>query len=133
MKGTTPRLLAATISLCVCASAQWLNYTEPGTPRLKDGKVNLNAPVPRLNGKPDLTGVWAHEITPAAEFKRILGAAYETESRSALIGMELESVHKYALNIFADFKPTELPMRPEGEAMMKKRSEERRVGKEGRS
>src|SRR5579864_8705627 len=51
------------------------------------------------DGKPDLTGVWLHEVTPTAEFKRMLGASYEAESQAALIGMELESVHKYALNI----------------------------------
>lgn len=124
---TCGSLLLAALFLPVGAHAQWLNYVEPGTPRLKDGKVNLNAPTPHLNGKPDLTGVWAHEITPAAEFKRILGAAYETESQSALIGMELESVHKYALNILADFKPGESPLRPEGEAVMKKRAAERQV------
>ncbi len=124
---TCGSLLLAALFLPVGAHAQWLNYVEPGTPRLKDGKVNLNAPTPHLNGKPDLSGVWAHEITPAAEFKRILGAAYETESQSALIGMELESVHKYALNILADFKPGESPLRPEGEAVMKKRAAERQV------
>jgi hypothetical protein len=122
------RLLIAALLLPVGAPAQWLNYPQPGIPRLKDGKPNLSAPAPRsAGGKPDLTGVWAHEITPVAEFKRILGAAYETESRSALIGMELESVHKYGINIFADFKPEESPLGPEGEAAMKRRFAERRV------
>jgi hypothetical protein len=127
MKMMCCRLLAATLFVCVGAPAQWLNYTQPGTPRLKDGKVNLNAPTPRLNGKPDLTGVWAHEITPPAEFKRMLGPAYEVESQSALIGMELESVHKYGLNVLLDIKPGESPLRPEAEAVMKKRAAERQV------
>jgi hypothetical protein len=41
------------------ASAQWLNYPTPGTPRTPDGKPNLAAPTPRgSDGKPDLSGVW---------------------------------------------------------------------------
>ena len=106
--------------------AQWINYPDKDIPRLKDGKPNLSAPAPHAaDGKPDLTGVWAHELTPVAEFKRMLGASYEAESQAALIGMELEAVHKYGLNIFADLKPEEYPLRPEGEALMKKRNAER--------
>jgi hypothetical protein len=122
------RLLIAALLLPVGACAQWLNYPDPAIPRLKDGKPNLSAPAPRsTNGKPDLTGVWAHEITPIAEFKRMFGASYEAESQAALIGMELESVHKYALNILVDFKPEESPLGPEGQAIMKRRAAERRV------
>ena len=56
------------------------------------------------DGKPDLTGVWMHERTTTDEFKRIFGSSYEAESQAALIGMELESVHKYGLNILARFQ-----------------------------
>ena len=122
------RLFIAALLLPIGARAQWLNYADPGIPRLKDGRPNLTAPAPvAADGKPDLTGVWLHEVTPTAEFKRMLGASYEAESQAALIGMELESVHKYALNIFADLKPGELPLRPEAEALMKQRTAERRV------
>lgn len=39
--------------------AQWLEYRTAGTPRLADGRPNLNAPVPRTpEGKPDLSGTW---------------------------------------------------------------------------
>jgi hypothetical protein len=128
LKTTRCRLLVAAFLLPAAACAQWLNYPDPAIPRLKDGKPNLSAPTPRsANGKPDLTGVWAHEITPIAEFKRMFGASYEAESQAALIGMELESVHKYALNILVDFKPEESPLGPEGQAVMKRRAAERRV------
>jgi hypothetical protein len=44
------------------ASAQWLKYPSPGTPRFADGKPNLSAPAPRLpDGKPDLSGIWTVE------------------------------------------------------------------------
>jgi hypothetical protein len=95
---------------------------------MKDGMPNLSAAAPRgADGKPDLTGVWAHERTSIAEFKRMLGPAYETESRSALLGMELEVVHKYGLNIFSDLKPGESLLKPEGEAAMKRRASEQRA------
>jgi len=125
---TYRRLLIAALLLPIVAHAQWINYPDKGVPRLKDGKPNLSAPAPRSpDGKPDLTGVWMHERTPTAEFKRIYGAAYETESKIGLIGMELETVHKYAINILVDFAPAESPLGPAGEAQMKKRNAERQV------
>src|SRR5258705_2919163 len=33
----------------IWASAQWLNYSTPGTPRAKDGKPNLSSPTPRAS------------------------------------------------------------------------------------
>ncbi len=46
--------------LAIPATAQWLNYPAPGTPRLADGSANLAAPAPRTpDGRPDLTGVWS--------------------------------------------------------------------------
>ncbi len=51
--------LALAFSLCLGASAQWLDYPAPGIPRTPDGKPNLSAPAPHgVDGKPDLSGVW---------------------------------------------------------------------------
>jgi len=124
---TNQCFLAAAILVGCSAQAQWLNYSPSGTP-MKDGQPNLSAPPPRApDGKPDLTGVWAHEKTPVAEWKRLLGPAYAKESQSALLGMELEVVHKYGLNIFSDMKPGESLLTPAGEEAMKKRRSEQRV------
>jgi len=52
------------LAFCVAAlntpaSAQWLNYPDPRTPRTPDGKPNLSAPAPKLaDGTPDFSGIW---------------------------------------------------------------------------
>lgn len=100
-----------------CVSAQWLGYPAPGTPRTRDGKPNLTARAPRINGKPDLSGVWHVEPTSLAEMKRLYGADVDNIQ---VPGMESDTISKYALNILLDFKPEESPMRPEAVELMRK-------------
>jgi hypothetical protein len=110
-----PLLLIWLIVLSVTAQAQWLNFRTPGVPRTADGKPNLSAPAPRTaDGKPDLSGVWMHETTTIDEMRRLFGAIIEAEIKTSVPGMELDSVHKYAINVLADFPPNALPMTPEG-------------------
>jgi len=101
-------LLFALLALSTTgAHAQWLNYPTPGTPRTPDGKPNLIAPVPRAaDGKPDLSGVWRHPSTSLAEMKRLFG---DNVGLTSVPGMEPDTVNKYALNIFMDVKPAEVP------------------------
>ncbi|MEO8097614.1 MAG: hypothetical protein ABI811_07915 [Acidobacteriota bacterium] len=121
-------LIIATLLLPASATAQWIDFPQPGVPRLKNGKANLSAPAPRAaDGKPDLTGVWAHEKSSPADYKRILGPDYDPQKQTTLIGMENEAVHKYGFNILLDFKPGEVQLTPEAEAVMKRRLAERRV------
>ena len=121
-------MLIAALLLPIGAHAQWHNYPEPGVPRLKDGKANLSAPTPHAaDGKPDLTGVWAHERTSPAELRRIFGEQFADELAASPIGMEAGTQHKYAMNILIDFKPGEVSLSPAGEAFMKKRAAERRT------
>ncbi len=55
------------VLLSASASAQWVNYRVPGTPRTQDGKPDLTAPARKAaDGKPDLSGVW---ITKSDYFK----------------------------------------------------------------
>jgi hypothetical protein len=120
------RLCVPLLLITTGLHAQWLNYKEPGVPRLKNGQVNLNAPVPKaLNGKPDLSGVWAHERVTQEELKRVFGPNLEREEEASNIGMEPETVHKYAMNALLDFKADESPLSPAGQAFMKKRAAER--------
>jgi hypothetical protein len=101
------------------AQAQWLNLPTPGTPRTRDGKMNLSSPAPRsANKKPDLSGVWHVEPTPLAEMKRLFG---EHADATDVPGMELDTISKYGVNILQDFKPEDAPVRPAALTVMKQR------------
>jgi len=113
--------IAANLLLPVSLWAQWLNYREPGVPRLKDGKVNLSAPAPRTaDGKPDLTGVWMHEPTPTAELKRIFqGTSFDEEFETLPPGMNIELQTKYGWDILIDFGSNP-PLGPDAVAFLRR-------------
>jgi hypothetical protein len=97
------------------AAAQWLNNRAPEAGRVPDGQVDLSAPAPRLNGKPDLSGLWETERTPTAEFVRVLGPGLPE------IQPDLNEVTKHVLNVFWDLPPEEMPLRPEAVALTEQR------------
>jgi hypothetical protein len=99
-------LLAASTPLV----GQWLNYRDSSIPRTRDGKPNLSAAAPRAsNRKPDLSGIWQTEATPADEMRRIFGDV----NALSVPGDDPLTFSKYFLSVLADFKPEESPLRPE--------------------
>ena len=105
------RLIAAAIVCAAVASAdaQWLNYPAAGIPRTRDGKPDLSARAPRAaDGKPDLSGVWTTDPTPVAEMERLfpdLGAF-------AVPGDDPRFFPKFFINVFADVKREDVPIKP---------------------
>jgi hypothetical protein len=91
---------ALVFAACFSLQAQWLNYPMAGAPRNADGTVNMTGPVPRLNGKPDLSGVWQAVGDPRAP--------------GGLFGLGESLNSRYFRNVLADFKPDALPLTPEG-------------------
>jgi len=94
----------ALVGGCLCAQAQWLNQPTPGAPRTPDGKVNLTGPVPRVNGKPDLSGIWQVEAEPRGP---------------GLYGLGESPNSKYFRDILSDFKPGEEPLTAAGAEMLR--------------
>jgi len=98
----------AFVGACLGAQAQWLNQPTPGAPRTPDGKVDMTGPVPRLNGKPDLSGIWQVEAEPRPP---------------GLFGLGESPNSKYFRDILADFKPGEEPLQPEGREILRRHIE----------
>jgi len=99
------------VAICVGASvgAQWLNSPMSGAPRLPNGKINMAGPVPRLDGKPDLSGVWQVQAEPRAP--------------GGLFGLGESPNSRYFRNILSDFPPNEPPLTPFGAELLRKHTE----------
>jgi hypothetical protein len=83
----------------VPAAAQWLNYHDARPPRTKDGKPDLAARAPRMNSKPDLSGVWQAERAPVSEYNKTFGEDFAKQQ------VDFNDVSKHALNLFWGVKP----------------------------
>jgi hypothetical protein len=96
------------------AHVQWVNYPDKRTPHLKDGKPNLTAPAPRLNGKPDVSGLWQAERTPEREYNAVLAGFTDLQP-------DTNNITKNVVNVFWGMKPEDEPLRPEAAAIVKHR------------
>ncbi len=81
---------------CLCAQAQWPSEPTPGAPRTRDGKVIMTGPAPRINGKPDLSGIWQVEAEPRAA--------------GGLFGLGESPNSKYFRDVLSDFPRGEEPL-----------------------
>jgi hypothetical protein len=104
----------ALIAVPVCVNAQWAVYHDPLVPRTKDGKPNLSAQAPQLNGKPDLSGIWEADSAPVAEIQQFL-------LPGGINGLGESLPSKYFFNFFADYPAGQEPLRPEVRAQLDKR------------
>ncbi len=99
-------ILLAILAAGPCVHAQWLTYRDSALPRTRDGKPNLSAPPSRVNGKPDLTGIWEVESSPKKEVEPYLLPGGEN-------GLGEDVPSKYFLNFFSDFPFGKEPFQPE--------------------
>ena len=90
------------------AQAQWPDFKDPSAPRLPNGKVNMTGPVNRVNGKPDLSGIWMAEAEPRGP--------------GGLYGLGEFENSKYFRNILSDFPNGQEPLTPAGADMLRRNS-----------
>jgi len=109
-------LLLALVAAPLTINAQWAIYRDPTTPRTKDGKPNLSAPAPHLNGKPDLSGIWEAESAPVKEIQHFL-------LPGGINGLGEDVPSKYFFNFFGDVPLGQEPFQPAAAASFQKRAQ----------
>lgn len=105
MRHQTVRIGIIVSAAAFCAHAQWVNYRVPGTPHTRNGKPDLSAPPPRLDGRPDLTGIWQAESAPPEQVQQFL-------LPGGINGLGEDLPSKYFFNFFADLPSGNPPLQP---------------------
>ena len=75
-----------------------------GAPRTADGKIDMTGPVPRVDGKPDLSGIWQVQAEPRAP--------------GGLFGLGESPNSKYFRDVLSDFPRDARPLTAEGAARL---------------
>ena len=101
-------ILVVLVVMRASAGAQW-NVPMAGAPRTPDGKVDMTGPAPRINGKPDLSGIWQVEAEPRAP--------------GGLFGLGESPNSKYFRNILSDFPPDQEPLTPAGTEILRRNTQ----------
>jgi hypothetical protein len=98
-------LAAATLS------GQWFNEPAHGVPRTRDGKPNLTAPTPRVNGKPDFTGLWQTDKAAPGEIDKFIPELRQ----STVLGDDPTTFSRYLFSVMADYPPGAITLTPAGQ------------------
>jgi hypothetical protein len=108
------------VGLLAPSYAQWA-HPDAATPRNRDGKPNLSAPAPRLNGKPDLSGVWEADRPTAGAAISYLGGNTADPFGLQIDASDVADIHR---NVFLGMKREEEPLKPEALAIIARRKDQ---------
>lgn len=111
------RLIATISAVFATASltqGQWIDYKTAGVPRTADGKPNLAAPAPRMNGKPDFSGLWQTDASPPGSIDKMIPGI----SILGVPGDHPDMFSKYFFNVLADYGPDDIKLTPEAQKQM---------------
>lgn len=96
------------------AQAQWERTRDASLRGSADGGANLNSPVPRVGGKPDLSGVWSPDADP-------LPPGIETIEGE-------QPFPRHMLNVAADLESGQAPLQPAAAEVFEARSKQEGPG-----
>ena len=107
-------------ALLVPAYPQWL-HPDPNIPRTRDGKPVLTAPAPRMNGKPDLSGVW-EAARPTIDAPR----SYTGRATPDPVNLQIDQSDAADIrrSVFFGMNREEEPLKAEAIAVLSKRQNE---------
>jgi len=100
--------------------AQW-RYPDASTPRTRSGKPLLTAPAPRLNGKPDFSGVWEAERPRVDAHRSYTGRATADPDNLQIDQTDANDIRR---SVFFGMNRAEEPLKPEAIAVLSKRQHE---------